>query len=77
MLRSQFAHASGPGAGTSTLDLALERRCCPFLSFELHWKQGDDAAPWLRLTGPEGTKAFLEAAVPSLRAPSRQRAQLR
>jgi hypothetical protein len=39
--------------------IALERRCCPFLSFELHWKAGGDEPPWLWLTGPEGTKEFL------------------
>jgi hypothetical protein len=37
-----------------------ERLCCPFLTFTL------DVAPnrgpvWLRLTGPEGVKAFLRA----------------
>jgi hypothetical protein len=48
--------------------IALERRCCPFLSFELRWHPGDDASPWLSLTGPEGTKAFLAAVVPSMRA---------
>jgi hypothetical protein len=39
-----------------------ERRCCPFLRFAL------DVAPeggpiWLRITGPEGAKAVLRAAV--------------
>jgi hypothetical protein len=39
-----------------------ERRCCPFLRFVL------DVAPgrgpiWLQITGPEGAKAVLRAAV--------------
>jgi len=38
--------------------IGLERRCCPFLSFELRWERGEDA-PWLELRGPEGTKEFL------------------
>jgi hypothetical protein len=40
--------------------VANERRCCPFLEF------GITVAPsggpvWLRMTGPAGTRAFLEA----------------
>jgi hypothetical protein len=47
--------------------VGLERRCCPFLAFELSWAQGDGRAPQLSLTGPEGTKAFLAAELPALR----------
>ena len=36
--------------------VSLERRCCPFLTFTLV-REGE--ASTLRLTGPEGTKAFL------------------
>ncbi len=46
--------------------IGLERRCCPFLTFELRWSQGDDAAPELLLTGPKGTKDFLAAEMPEL-----------
>lgn len=40
--------------------IANERKCCPFLTFEL------DIAPasgpiWLRMTGPEGTRDVLDA----------------
>lgn len=36
-----------------------ERKCCPFLSFEL--TLGPDAGPlWLRMTGPDGTRAVLD-----------------
>jgi hypothetical protein len=37
-----------------------ERKCCPFLRFEVEVPPGGDAV-WLRLTGPEGTRAFLDA----------------
>lgn len=40
--------------------IALERRCCPFLRFELEMAPPDHS-PTLRLTGPEGTRAFLDA----------------
>jgi hypothetical protein len=46
--------------------ITLERRCCPFLTFELGWQQGDDSAPWLAVTGPQGTKEFLAAEMPEL-----------
>jgi hypothetical protein len=39
--------------------VANERKCCPFLDFEI---AAESAGPvWLRLTGPAGTRAFLEA----------------
>lgn len=40
--------------------ISLERKCCPFLSFELRWGAGDSSAPTLAISGPEGTKDFLE-----------------
>ncbi len=45
--------------------VTLERRCCPFLTFTLRWGAGD-AAPWLDLTGPAGTREFLRAEMPEL-----------
>jgi hypothetical protein len=40
-----------------------ERRCCPFLRFELALEPaGGDA--WLRITGPSGTRSFLEIELP-------------
>lgn len=37
-----------------------ERRCCPFLAFVI--EQEPMGGPlWLRLTGPAGTREFLEA----------------
>jgi hypothetical protein len=35
-----------------------ERRCCPFLTFQVTVARGEVA---LRLTGPSGTRTFLEA----------------
>jgi len=41
-----------------------ERRCCPFLAFGL--ELGANGGPiWLRLTGPDGTHAFLDAELPA------------
>jgi hypothetical protein len=37
-----------------------ERLCCPFLTFAMELSEGGGPL-WLRLTGPEGTRAFLEA----------------
>jgi hypothetical protein len=42
--------------------VANERKCCPFLDFEI---AVESAGPvWLRLTGPAGTRAFLDAELP-------------
>ena len=38
--------------------VSLERRCCPFFTFGL--EQSRNGGPvWLRVTGPEGVKAFI------------------
>jgi hypothetical protein len=37
-----------------------ERRCCPFVTFELEIAAGSGPL-WLRMTGPEGTRAVLDA----------------
>jgi hypothetical protein len=40
--------------------VANERRCCPFMTFEL--TVGPESDPlWLRMTGPQGTREVLEA----------------
>lgn len=41
-----------------------ERKCCPFLSFSLEIAPADGPV-WLRLTGPEGTREFLDAELSS------------
>lgn len=38
--------------------VANERKCCPFLNFELALAAGSGTL-WLRMTGPAGTRAFL------------------
>jgi len=40
----------------------LERRCCAFLRFRLTVEPGGGPV-WLELTGPAGTRAFLESAL--------------
>lgn len=40
--------------------ITLERLCCPFLSFRLDVER-EGGPVWLRLTGREGVKAFLQA----------------
>jgi hypothetical protein len=37
--------------------IGLERRCCPFVRFELDW--GTDDRVWVRFTGGPGVKTFL------------------
>ena len=44
--------------------VALECRCCPFLTFALELSPAEDALR-LRLTGPGGTRAFLDAELPT------------
>jgi hypothetical protein len=38
--------------------ISLERQCCPFMTFNLRLEPGNGPI-WLELTGPEGTKTFL------------------
>jgi hypothetical protein len=40
--------------------ITLERRCCPFLNFDLTWSAGNDG-PALQLGGRPGVKEFLAA----------------
>jgi hypothetical protein len=47
--------------------ITLERRCCPFLNFTLSWPRGEGTHPTLSLTGPKGTKEFLEAQIDEVR----------
>lgn len=50
---------------SDTLMLALaimidaERRCCPFLRFQVV-AEADNGPVWLEVTGPAGTREFLE-----------------
>lgn len=40
--------------------VANERKCCPFMSFELTLAPAPGPL-WLRMTGPEGTRSVLDA----------------
>ena len=40
--------------------VANERKCCPFMQFDVSISPNDGPV-WLRLTGPEGTRAVLDA----------------
>ena len=40
--------------------ITLERRCCPFLNFDLKWDAGEEF-PTLQLGGRKGVKEFLAA----------------
>jgi hypothetical protein len=44
--------------------IAHERRCCPFLTFALELAPAGGALV-LRLTGPAGTRAFLDTELPT------------
>jgi hypothetical protein len=46
--------------------VAVERRCCPFFTFELVF-QPDNGPIWLRLRGPDGAKAVIEEMLPNKR----------
>jgi hypothetical protein len=39
-----------------------ERRCCPFFTFAIE-REPDPGALWIRITGPAGAKAVLDAAL--------------
>ena len=40
--------------------ITFERECCPFLQFNLRLEPANGPI-WLELTGPEGTKDFLQS----------------
>jgi hypothetical protein len=42
--------------------ITFERRCCPFLAFSLN-AEDENGAMWLRITGREGVKQFIGAAL--------------
>jgi hypothetical protein len=41
--------------------VALEHRCCPFLTLQLEWSRGPQAAPWLNITGGARIKEFVRS----------------
>jgi hypothetical protein len=55
-----------PSSSALFLELAefvhLERHCCPFFKFELEL-EANEGPIWLRITGPEGSKAFMKTEI--------------
>jgi hypothetical protein len=47
--------------------LSNERRCCPFLSFDIAIASNGGPV-WLHITGPEGTREFLAAELPGVQS---------
>lgn len=45
--------------------IANERRCCPFLRFAVELEP-DQGPIWVRLTGPAGTREFLDVELPQM-----------
>ncbi len=43
--------------------MTFERACCPFLQFNLRLEPNEGPI-WLELTGPSGTRAFLDSILP-------------
>lgn len=60
-LAGGYAFRLPPEALTTTAEwVSLERKCCPFFSFEIEVTRA--AGPlWLRITGAEGIKPFIRA----------------
>ena len=60
-LTEGYAFRFPPDAITSIAKFAdNERRCCPFMQFEI-LVLPDSGGVWLRMSGPEGTRAVLDA----------------
>ena len=53
---------AGDELATIARFVANERKCCPFVSFAI--EVSGDGPVWLRMTGPPGTREFLEAELP-------------
>lgn len=45
--------------------VSRERRCCPFLAFEITLTPHDGPL-WLQMTGPDGAREFLATELPSI-----------
>ncbi len=58
-----FRHSSGADVLVALAEyVSLERLCCPFFDFAIEVGRGGGGV-WLRMTGPEGAKGVLEAAM--------------
>lgn len=50
---------TGPWGNRIVEFIASERQCCTFFRFEVVYEP-DSGPIWLRMTGPDGTRAFIE-----------------
>jgi hypothetical protein len=58
-----FRHSPEAGVLIALAEyISLERLCCPFFDFAIEVGR-DGGEVWLRMTGPEGAKEVLEAAM--------------
>ena len=59
-LKDGYAFRLGPAMLVNVAEwVSFERKCCPFFTFNI--EQSRDQGPlWLRVTGPEGVKAFIQ-----------------
>lgn len=58
-----FRHSAEAGVLVALAEyVSLERLCCPFFDFAIEVGHGGGEV-WLRMTGPEGAKGVLEAAM--------------
>lgn len=62
----EFRFADQPNVLTGLVDfVALEKLCCPFLRFEIA-VEAENGPVWLRLTGRDGVKEFIQEEVRGL-----------
>jgi hypothetical protein len=59
-LRHGYAFRLPPSALLTAAEwVSFERKCCPFFAFQIEQPK-DEGPVWLRITGSEGVKAFIE-----------------
>ena len=62
----EFRFADGPNVLKRLVDfVSLEKLCCPFLNFAIEI-EAESGPVWLRLTGREGVKEFIQEEVRGL-----------
>ena len=62
----EFRFADEPNVLTRLVDfILLEKLCCPFLRFEIA-VEAENGPVWLRLTGRDGVKEFIQEEVRGL-----------
>src|SRR5690349_1259027 len=62
----EFRFADDPNVLTRLVDfISLEKLCCPFLRFEIA-VEAENGPVWLRLTGRDGVKEFIQEEVRGL-----------